>query len=89
MSKPNWRKKVNSEEYVQKKLLEQRTLFPKMTIRQARKAKGMVQHDLARLVGLPQLLISYVEMGVVNVPLKDRPKWECALGSINQILWPE
>lgn len=60
-----------------------------MTIREARKAKGMVQWDLARLVGLPQVLISYIEMGIVNVPRRDRPKWEWALDAHGRIQWPE
>ena len=59
-----------------------------LTIREARKRKGLVQTDLGRLVGLPQVLISYIEMGRVDVPIRDRPKFAWALGlEENQIDW--
>lgn len=60
----------------------------RIAIRQARQMKGMVQADLARLVGVNQALISFIETGMANVPIKDRPRYAWALGvSVDQIQW--
>ncbi|MFA5101505.1 MAG: helix-turn-helix transcriptional regulator [Candidatus Omnitrophota bacterium] len=55
-----------------KKLCEQ--------IREARKAKGLTQGDLARKAGLSQQSISFMEQGYVNISLRTLKKITDALG---------
>jgi predicted transcriptional regulator len=58
-----------------------RTRFPyKITIREARRIKGMTQGDLARLLGVVQPVISMIENGAFIVPVRDRQKFAWALG---------
>ena len=62
--------------------------YEKLSIRQARQRKGMVQSDLARLVGVNQTLISFIETGLANVPIKDRARYAWALNvPEDSIIW--
>ncbi|MBP6920760.1 MAG: helix-turn-helix transcriptional regulator [Candidatus Omnitrophica bacterium] len=49
-------------------------------IREARKAKGLTQGDLARKAGLSQQSISFMEQGYVNISLRTLKKITDALG---------